>query len=82
MAKPQNKIAKQHFKKCSLCGAAWMTKEEFLEDRDIRLEGYQWDSRQVKLGMPPEGVLVFTHAKSACGTSLAVEATQFRRESK
>lgn len=70
----------QHFKRCSLCGAEWTTKQDFLADRDIRLEGYQWDSKQVKMGMPPEGVLLFTHAKSACGTSLAVEAKLFRRE--
>jgi hypothetical protein len=35
----------------------------------------------VRVGMPPEGILVFTHAKTSCGTSLAIEAKLFRRES-
>lgn len=69
----------QHFKRCSLCGAEWTTRQDFLADRDVQLEGYQWDSMQVKVGMPPEGVLLFTHARSNCGTSLAVAAKLFRR---
>lgn len=71
----------QYFKRCSLCGAEWTTKESFLSDRALRLDGYQWDSVQVKTGMPPEGVLVFTHATDGCGTSLSVAAKLFRRES-
>ncbi len=81
MAKRHERIMTQQFERCSHCGAGWTTKEDFLADRDIRLEGYQWDSRQVRIGMPPEGVLVFTHAKSRCGTSLTVAAKLFRRAS-
>ena len=57
-----------------------MTKEDFLADQEVRLEGYQWDSRQVKVGLPSDGVLVFTHSKATCGTSLTLMATKFRRE--
>ena len=70
-----------YIKRCTLCGVEWTTKEDFLADQDVRLVGYQWDSRQVKVGLPSDGVLVFTHAKATCKTSLSVAAVMFRRES-
>ena len=69
----------QQFKRCSFCGTEWKSKEAFLADREVQLEGYQWDTAQVKEGMPAEGILVFTHARNDCGTSLAVASQMFRR---
>jgi hypothetical protein len=69
------------FKRCSFCGKQWETREEFLADNALRLEGYQWDSLQVANGLPAEGMLVFTHAEPQCGTSLAVAARNFKRDS-
>lgn len=68
------------FKRCSLCGTEWNSKEDFLADSDVQLQGYQWDSVRVKNGMPSEGMLVFTHRTTACGTSITISARQFRRE--
>lgn len=72
---------RESFKRCSFCGTEWGSREEFLADREIQLEGYQWQSAAVKQGMPPDGILVFTHTKAECGTSLAVESSMFRRSS-
>ncbi len=75
----QHKVAIM-FKRCSFCGKQWQTREEFLADHDLHLEGYQWDSLQVTNGLPAEGMLVFTHTNMQCGTSLAVAARNFKRE--
>lgn len=69
----------ESFKQCSLCGMQWKSKDDFLADRDLRLEGYQWRTQQVLVGLPADGVLVFTHAIPTCGTSLTVEARRFQR---
>ena len=68
------------FKRCTFCGKQWETREDFLADNELRLDGYQWDSMQVVSGFPPEGMLVFTHSIVQCGTSLAVAAQNFKRE--
>jgi tRNA U54 and U55 pseudouridine synthase Pus10 len=68
------------FKQCSFCGKQWNTREEFLADGTLRLEGYQWDSLKVVAGFPPDGMLVFTHSVDQCGTSLALAARVFKRE--
>jgi hypothetical protein len=68
------------FKRCTLCKKEWKSREDFLADKELRLEGYQWNYMKVMEGMPPEGVLVFTHANADCGTSLAVAAQLFKRE--
>jgi hypothetical protein len=68
------------FKRCTLCGREWKTREEFLADKEIHLEGYQWNHIKVMEGMPPEGILVFTHTLDNCGTSLALAAKLFKRE--
>ena len=49
------------FKKCSLCKKEWSTREEFLTDKDVRLDGYKWNREQVMAGLPSSGILVFTH---------------------
>ncbi|MER3522556.1 MAG: hypothetical protein C4326_00450 [Ignavibacteria bacterium] len=70
------------FKQCSYCGVLWKTKDEFLADRSVRLEGYQWQTQQVIAGLPANGVLVFTHATPRCGTSLTISAKRFQRNPK
>jgi hypothetical protein len=71
----------QMFKRCSFCGKEWQTREEFLSDKELRLEGYQWENKQVMAGLPPDGMLVFTHSRGECGTSLTIAARVFRRTS-
>lgn len=72
---------KRSFGKCSSCGEQWRTKDEFMSDGNVRLDGYRWDGRQVRNGLPPEGVLVFIHATTACGSAITVAANSFRRAS-
>ncbi len=68
------------FKQCSLCGKEWPTREEFLGDKDLRLDGYKWDRDQVMVGLPSEGMVVFTHSPTVCGTSIAIPAKIFKRD--
>jgi len=65
------------FKNCSLCGKMWKTKDAFLTDDSIRLEGYQYNRLKVLAGLPPCGLLIFTHLTKNCGTSLAIRVGEF-----
>jgi len=66
------------FKRCPLCGKIWATREEFLGDRQTRLNGYQCNSKRLREGLPVQGILVFTHFEHECGTTLALPASSFR----
>jgi hypothetical protein len=66
------------FKRCTLCGREWTTREEFLNDMTLHLNGHQWNRKKVQSGELAEGLLIFTHNVEECGTSLAVAASQFR----
>ncbi|MGA9120014.1 MAG: hypothetical protein WB699_11690 [Bacteroidota bacterium] len=67
------------FKKCGLCALEWGTCEAFLNDRDNRFEGYVYLKDRALDGMPVEGLLLFTHRRAQCGTTLAIAASRFRR---
>ena len=67
------------FKRCSLCKKEWSSRESFLADKDVRLEGYKWDRDQVMAGLPSDGMLIFTHSPSVCGTAIAISAKVFKR---
>ena len=61
------------FKRCSLCNAVWQTKDDFLQDPNLRLNGYQFTSLKFQ-NSSRGGVLLFTHTLEECGTTLAVYA--------
>ena len=65
------------FKQCSLCHTVWHTKDMFLNDPDIRLNGYQFTGRNF-VNSTQGGMLVFTHQRSSCGTTLAIYARQLK----
>jgi len=69
------------FKRCSLCGAEWQTRDEFLADKTLKLNGYQGSLRRLRLGEMARGLLLFTHKAPGCGTTLALEAKRFKDES-
>jgi hypothetical protein len=69
----------QLFKRCTLCGKEWATREEFLNDVTLELNGHQWNKKKVLAGEPSEGLLIFTHRIRECGTSLALTASKFRQ---
>lgn len=64
------------FKQCPLCGAVWKTKEEFLGDTLVHLNGYQYGSRRTEV--EKRGFLLFTHLHQQCGTTMAVIAEEFK----
>lgn len=66
------------FKECTMCGQQWSTKDDFLEDEEIHLNGYQWNKKKLRSGESIAGLLIFTHAKSGCRTTLGIEAGRFR----
>jgi len=70
------------FKACGLCGKVWETKEAFLGDKTIRLNGYQWNVKKIRQGLPAAGLLLFTHYRRRCGTTLAIVASTFRQKNK
>jgi hypothetical protein len=51
------------FKRCTMCGKTWSSKDEFLGDDEIRLNGYQWNKKRLRAGENLAGLLIFTHAK-------------------
>lgn len=74
--------AKSHtrvvFKQCTLCGEEWSTKDEFLGDEDIHLNGYQWNRKKLRAGEDIAGLLIFTHRKAECGTTIGIAARKFK----
>lgn len=66
------------FKRCSLCGKEWGTRDEFVNDATVRYDGHQRNRRKALMGM--EGLLIYTHRTDECGTTLAIEPSRFREE--
>ncbi len=63
---------KNSFKECSGCGKVWRTMETFLKDKSLKLNGYQWDLLQEK-----SGLLLYTHAREYCGSTISIKAQSF-----
>ncbi|MGM0601481.1 MAG: hypothetical protein ACQETH_16840, partial [Candidatus Rifleibacteriota bacterium] len=57
------------FKSCPACDFKWATREEFLNDENISLVGYQ-----VNFEMLKEGLFLFNHKKWA---TMALEVKEF-----
>lgn len=55
------------FKECPLCGHQWSQLRDFVEDRNLLLNGYQ-----PSFSVPDEGFLLFTHITADCGTTLSI----------
>ncbi len=62
--------AQAHFKVCTMCGANWQTRSEFLADPLVVTIGYQANFKQLTLGL-----FFFNH--EACKTTLAIKASLF-----
>lgn len=61
-----------HFKKCPMCAKLWQTREKFLDDATIQLNGYQADFEAVE-----KGLFLFTHHTEGCYSTLAFFTTDF-----
>jgi len=57
---------------CSCCDKIWATREDFLADGQLKLNGYQVD-----FARPETGFLLFTHHREDCGSTLALEVHRF-----
>jgi hypothetical protein len=66
------------FKRCNLCGKEWHSRDEFLNDRAVVLNGYQWNVQNVHLSVGSGGLLLFTHQAEQCGTTMALSASLFK----
>lgn len=58
------------FKKCSKCDRKWLSREEFLSDKDLRLIGYQVHFEELEIGL-----FLFNHS---CQATLGIYAKEFR----
>lgn len=60
------------FKKCATCATVWNTREEFLNDSSLILNGYKADFNN--LG---KGLFFFTHKRENCFSTMALPAGLF-----
>jgi len=55
-----------------MCSTTWKTRDEFLEDRTLVINGYGVDFERLEWSL-----FYFTHAKDGCDTTLAIPAEEF-----
>lgn len=61
------------FKICPMCAAEWRTREAFIEDSSLELNGYGADFEKLELSL-----FYFTHRKEGCYSTLTLEAKAFQ----
>ncbi len=59
------------FKTCNVCKTSWISRDQFLDDPEVRLIGYQPDFSILELGY-----LLFNHDK--CNNTLAMHVKKFK----
>ncbi|MEA2012005.1 MAG: hypothetical protein U9O87_02815 [Verrucomicrobiota bacterium] len=62
-------MEKEHFKICPSCKYVWENREDFLNDNNLSITGYQVHFEELTTGL-----FLFNHS---CGTTLAIEASAF-----
>jgi hypothetical protein len=60
----------QHFKQCPSCGEVWQSQQNFLNDKNLQIIGYQVNFIRLELGY-----FLFNHLK--CRTTLSLVAKSF-----
>jgi hypothetical protein len=63
----------EHYKSCTFCQKTWKTVEDMIHDPTLKVNGYQ-----AVFGTPEEGLFLLTHYEGDCGSTLAVEAGNFK----
>jgi len=63
----------KNFKSCPSCLHAWETREDFLADGNLLLNGYQADFQDLEHGM-----FFFTHKVADCASTMALMVEDFR----
>lgn len=60
------------FKVCPSCATEWQTRLDFLSDQSLILNGYQVSLRSLE-----KGLLLFTHDKDICRSTMGIYVTEF-----
>jgi len=60
------------FKICPNCLEVWQTRDDFLDDSLLHLNGYKADFEKLEYGL-----FFFTHQKAGCHSTLALEVSDF-----
>lgn len=68
MNKP--KVNTRPFKICTICKAVWQTRDNFLDDPDVFIVGYQ-----PHFNLLTEGLFLFNHS---CRGTLSIKAIEFK----
>ena len=68
---PPRKGKKQEFRKCD-CGQSWETRDEFLQDKMVKIIGYQPDFVSRKYSH-----FLFFHRAKGCGGFIGIRASEF-----
>jgi hypothetical protein len=66
-------IATPAFKQCPMCRATWPEIYDLVLDPEMTVEGYLAD-----FAHPDRGLVLLTHRRSRCGTSLTIRAEACR----
>lgn len=61
------------FKVCPNCADAWLTRDDFIQDRQLELNGYKPDFEKLEYGL-----FFFTHKKENCFSTMVIEVVDFR----
>jgi hypothetical protein len=61
------------FKTCPCCALTWRSREEFLADPNLDLNGYQVNFKRLEGGM-----FLFTHNVEACRSTMTIMIEAFR----
>jgi hypothetical protein len=64
--------AEKHFKICPMCSTNWITRDEFLDDPLLGINGYQAHFEKLEWSL-----FYFTHQKEGCFSTLAIKAKEF-----
>ncbi len=60
------------FKTCACCGRTWPTRDEFIVDPSLLLNGYQANFESQR-----DGLFYFTHMSDGCGSTMVIPAYEF-----
>ena len=63
---------KKRFKECPMCTTVWESRDDFIADATLVLDGYQVNFDHLSLGL-----FYFTHNVTGCFTTMALPAGEF-----
>ena len=61
------------YKTCPNCSEIWPTRDAFIADKRLKLNGYKVDFEK-----PEYGLFFFTHIKPGCCSTMALEVNAFK----